>query len=341
MRLPVEIDGSRGEGGGQILRTSLALAIITGRKLRMRNIRAARKRPGLQRQHLACVEAAAQLCRATTNTLDVGSSELVFTPGTEWPGELAIDIGSAGSTTLVVQTVLLPAIVSGKPLHARITGGTHNPLAPPFEFLDRVFLPHLRAMGADVTLTLVKHGFLPNGGGIVELDVKPSAKLKPIELIEAGRIVARRATAICASLPTHVGDRELAVAQERLDNPACELLEFPKAGPHNVFMVEVELASGARELVTSHGRKGYPAEDVADDALDDLEDYLEAGVPVGECLADQLLLPLALAGKGRFRTLGPLSLHATTNVETIREFLDVPIDVVPVAGTSNVDVVIG
>lgn len=341
MRLPVEIDGSRGEGGGQILRTSLALAVITGRKLRMYNIRAGRKRPGLQRQHLACVEAAAQLCRATTNRPDVGASELVFTPGTEWPGELAIDIGTAGSTTLVVQTVLLPAIVSGKALHARITGGTHNPLAPPFEFLDRVFLPHLRAMGADVTLTLERYGFLPSGGGAVVLDVKPASKLRPIELVEAGRIVARRATAICASLPSHVGERELAVARERLDNPKCELLEFPKAGPHNVFMVEIELASGARELVTSHGRKGYPAEDVADDALDVLEDFLEAGVPVGEHLADQLLLPLALAGGGRFRTLGPLSLHATTNLDTIREFLDVPIRVESVAGTANVDVIVG
>lgn len=341
MRLPVEIDGSRGEGGGQILRTSLALSVITGRKLRMYDIRAGRKRPGLQRQHLACVEAAAQLCRATTNALDVGASELVFTPGAEWPGELAIDIGSAGSTTLVVQTIILPAIVSGKPLHARITGGTHNPLAPPFEFLDRVFVPHLRAMGADVTLTLERHGFLPSGGGAVRLEVKPGGTLRPIELVEAGRIVARRATAICASLPRHVGDRELAVAQERLDNPRTELLEFPKAGPHNLFMVEVELASGARELVTSHGRKGYPAEDVADDALDDLEDFLEAGVPVGECLADQLLLPLALAGGGRFRTMGPLSLHATTNIDTIREFLDVPITVTPVAGTTNVDVVVG
>lgn len=339
MRLPVEIDGSRGEGGGQILRTSLALSIITGRRLRMYKIRAGRKRPGLQRQHLACVEAAAQLCRATTNDLDVGASELVFTPGTEWPGELAIDIGSAGSTTLVVQTILPAAIVANKPLHARITGGTHNPLAPPFEFLDRVFLPQLRAMGADVALTLEKHGFMPAGGGVVDVVVRPTGKLKPIELLEAGRVVGRRATAICASLPRHVGERELAVAQERLDNPKCELLEFPKAGPHNVFMVEVELSGGARELITSHGRKGYPAEDVADDALDELEDFLEAGVPVGECLADQLLLPLALAGGGKFRTLGPLSLHAMTNIDTIREFLDVPIRT-EAAGT-NVDVIVG
>jgi RNA 3'-terminal phosphate cyclase (ATP) len=341
VRLPVEIDGSRGEGGGQILRTSLALSIITGRKLRMYNIRAGRKNPVLQRQHLACVEAAVQLCRATTNSLDVGASELVFTPSPEHVEELAIDIGTAGSTTLVVQTVLLPAIVSGKRLHARITGGTHNPLAPPFEFLDRVFLPKLHAMGANATLTLVKHGFMPSGGGIVELDVLPSPTLRPLELVEAGRVMRRRAVAICASLPSHVGERELAVAKERLDNPACELFEFPKAGPHNVFMAEVELESGARELVTSHGRKGYPAEDVADDALDELEDFLEAGVPVGENLADQLLLPFALAGGGRFRTMGPMTLHATTNIETIREFLDVPIAVVPVAGTTNIDVIVG
>jgi RNA 3'-terminal phosphate cyclase (ATP) len=190
-----------------------------------------------------------------------------------------------------------------------------------------------------VTLTLEKHGFMPNGGGVVHLVVKPSGKLKPIEVIEAGRVFGRRAVAICASLPAHVGERELACAQERLDNPKCELLEFPRQGPHNVFMCEVELASGARELITSHGRKGYPAEDVADDALDDLEDFLEAGVPVGECLSDQLLLPLALAGGGRFRTMGPLSLHASTNIETIHEFLDVPIRTETVG--TNLDVIVG
>src|SRR6185295_3196594 len=142
-----------------------------------------------------------------------------------------------------------------------------------------------------------------------------------------------------ASLPRHIGEREVAMAQERLADPICEVLEFPKAGPHNVFMVEVELASGARELVTSHGRKGYPAEDVADDALDDLEDFLEAGVPVGEHLADQLMLPMAVAGGGKLRTLAPVSPHALTNIETIREFLDVPIRVEPNALVA--DVIVG
>ncbi len=334
MRLPVEIDGSRGEGGGQILRTSLALAIVTGRKLRMKQIRARRRQPGLQRQHLACVSAAAQLCGATTNALDVGSQELTFAPGTEWPRELAIDIGTAGSTTLVVQTIAVPALRAPHPIRAVITGGTHNDLAPPFEFLDRVFLPRLRDMGATISATLERHGVMPQGGGRIVVEIAPS-QLRPIEITEAGAVVARRAIAIVAGLPRHIAERECAVAQERLNEPACEIRELPD-GPHNLFMAEVELASGARELATAHGRKGYPAEDVADDALDDLEDFLEAGVPVGEHLADQLLLPLAVAGGGRFRTLGPLTDHATTNIATIREFLDVPIRIEETEDVANV-----
>jgi RNA 3'-terminal phosphate cyclase (ATP) len=326
MRLPVDIDGSRGEGGGQILRTALALAILSGRKLRMKKIRAGRKRPGLQRQHMAAVQAAARLSSGTVSPIEVGAQELVFQPGPveSWPSELHIDIGTAGSTTLVIQTILVPALCASQPVRAVITGGTHNPLCPPFEFLDRVFVPHLRAMGADVTLTLERHGVMPDGGGRVVMETRPS-KLRPIEIVRAGRVVARRATAIVASLPRHIAEREIACAQERLDNPACEVIELADRGPHNLFMAEVELESGARELCTSHGRKGYPAEDVADDALDELEDFLEAGVPVGDHLADQLLLPMAVAGGGRYRTLEPLSLHATTNIDTIQAFLDLPI----------------
>ena len=134
-----------------------------------------------------------------------------------------------------------------------------------------------------------------------------------------------RATAIVAGLPRHVAERELAIAREELVDPECSLVELAH-GPHNVFMAEVELSSGARELTITHGRKGYPAEEVANDAIDALDDYVESGVPVGAHLADQLLLPFAAAGGGRSRT-GALSLHATTNIDTIRAFLDVPIRV--------------
>jgi RNA 3'-terminal phosphate cyclase (ATP) len=342
MRLPVDIDGSHGEGGGQILRTSLALAIITGRKLRMKRIRAGRKRPGLQPQHLACVKAAARLCNGKASgpggkELEPGMQELELIPGTGLAEVIEIDIGTAGSTTLLLQTVLVPAIASGKALKVVVTGGTHNPMAPPFEFLDRVFAPHLRAMGANVTFALERHGFLPKGGGRIVVEIGPG-KLAPIEILTGGEIVGRRVTAIVAGLPRHIAEREIACAQERLKDPTCEIREFGKDGPHNLFMAEVELASGVRELATAHGKKGYPAEDVADDALDALEDFLEAEVPVGEHLADQLLLPLAVAGGGRFRC-ADLSLHASTNIDTIRAFLDVPIRTEKHA--SGVDVIVG
>ena len=334
----IELDGSAGEGGGQILRTALALSIVTQQPVRIRRIRAARKRPGLQPQHLACVEAAARLCHGQVRGAEVGSQELELTPGAGASEELTIDIGSAGSTALVVQTVLVPAIVLGRGLHATVTGGTHNPLAPPFEFLERVFLPHLRAMGAQVSLVLERHGVFPGGGGRLSLEVRPGSKLQPIAAIEAGPVTGKRAMVIVARLPTHVADRELAIVRERIQIAPedCETVDV-RGGPANVLMIEIERA-GSRALVTGHGEKGLRAELVAERACDDVARYLASGVPIGEHLADQLLLPMAVAGGGRFRTAAPLSLHATTNIETIRAFLDVPIHVDEQAGVAEVSV---
>ena len=347
MTTSIDIDGSRGEGGGQILRTLLALSAITGRPFTMRNIRAGRAKPGLRRQHVACVDALARLCGAKVHGAKVDSKYLELTPGPIVGGELAIDIGTAGSTTLVVQTILVPAIASGHALRATIRGGTHNPMAPPFEFLDRVFLPHLRAMGAEVSLVLDKHGFATGGGGKLAqgawgephaamggplgqltLEVRAGGALRPIHLLEAGAIVHRRATAILARLPTHIADRELAIVRERLAEPlTCEVVEIEGGGPANLLMIELE-REHARELVTGFGEKGVRAELVATRACDEAAAYLDANVPVGAHLADQLVLPLAIAGGGRFRC-APLSLHATTNIDTIALFLDVPIRVEP------------
>lgn len=326
----VEIDGSAGEGGGQILRTSLALAMLTGRPLRMRNIRAGRAKPGLRRQHLACVEAAARLCHAQVNGATLGSQDLEMLPGVITGGVLELDIGTAGSTTLVIQTILVPAVAAGVALRAVIRGGTHNPMAPPFEFLDRVYLPHLRAMGADATLALDRHGFASGDRGPlgqITLTVGATGPLRPIEVVTAGPVRSRHATAILAGLPTHVADREHAVIQKRLGlRPAeCEVRDVQGAGIANVLLVELERPEG-RELISSLGEKGLRAERVAERACDDAAAYLAADVPVGEHLADQLVLPLAVAGGGRFRTL-PLSRHATTNIDTVGRFLDVPIRV--------------
>lgn len=329
MREGVDIDGARGEGGGQILRTSLALSAITGRPITMRNIRAGRAKPGLRRQHVACVDALAKLCGATVHGAKVDSKYLEITPGEIAGGDLAIDIGTSGSTTLVVQTILVPAIVSGKPLRATIRGGTHNPMAPPFDFLDRVFLPHLRAMGADISLSLDEHGFVGDRGGALgqlTLEVRGGA-LKPIEVVDAGEVTNIHAAAIVSRLPTHVADRELAVVKQRFPQASREVREVSAGSTGNVLAIEIVRGTN-RELVTGFGEKGVRAELVAERACDEAAAFLAADVPVGEHLADQLVLPLALAGGGRFRC-APLSLHATTNIETVGLFLDIPIRVAP------------
>jgi RNA 3'-terminal phosphate cyclase (ATP) len=339
VREGLEIDGSRGEGGGQILRTSLALAMITQRPLRMRKIRAGRPKPGLRRQHLACVEAAARLCAAHVRGAELGSQQLEFEPNPIVTPVMEVDIGSAGSTTLVVQTILVPAIAARHELRATIKGGTHNPLCPSFDFLDRVFLPHLRAMGAAVGMTLDRHGFAPNGGGKLTVEVGLGT-LQPIEIVRVEPVSARRAVVLTALLPTHVADREIKVVRDRLGfaPEECERVEVARGGPANVLTLEVDRGT-SRELVTGHGEKGLRAELVAERACDELAAYLAANVPVGHHLADQLLLPMAVAGGGRFRAAAPLSLHATTNIETIGRFLDVPIRVEPTG--SAVDVVVG
>lgn len=355
----VEIDGSHGEGGGQILRTSLALSIITGRPLVMRNIRAGRAKPGLRRQHLTCVQAAAAMCNAELRGASVGSQDLEFTPNTPTSAtELAFDIGTAGSTTLVVQTILIPAIVARRSLRFTVEGGTHNPMAPPFDFLDRVFAPHLRAMGARVEMTLERHGFVsgpPPGAGkrdkrdfydaeiadrgklAVTLEPRLTERLGHLDLSVAGPVTARHAAALIAGLPTHVATRELETVRERLGWAPfeCEVRELP-GGPANLLMLEVERGT-MRELVTVHGEKGLRAETVAARACDELEAYLEADVPVGEHLADQLLLPMAIAGGGKFRCATP-SLHATTNIDTIAKFIDVPIRIEPYEETAIISI---
>ncbi len=318
---PVSLDGSRGEGGGQILRSALALSVITGRPFTIERIRAGRAKPGLRLQHLACVRAAARLCGAEVRGDEVSSQRLSFSPGPELVEALEIDIGSAGSVALVVQTILPPALLARHPVRATITGGTHNPMAPSLDFLIEVFAPLLRAMGGDVALELSRHGFAPAGGGVATMTTAPS-QLGALELIAAGEVVRRRATCVTARLPTHVAERELAAARAQLgwDADECEVRDVPADGPGNALLLYAERAGGGRELVTGLGERGLRAETVAERAASELRRWLDAEVPVGEHLADQLLLPMALGGGGRFRCAEPSS-HLTTNIDTLEAFL--------------------
>lgn len=337
MSAVVVIDGSRGEGGGQILRTALALSAITGRSLELGRIRSRRSKPGLQRQHLACVLAAAAICDAEVDGAEVGSMRIAFRPKARHGGEFTFDIGTAGSTGLVLQTVI-PALLSAPTASmVTVTGGTHNPLAPCFDFLDRVFAPAVRKMGATLDLAIQAYGFYPAGGGRVVARITPGP-LHPIELCERGPITRRWATAIVSRLPTHVATRELMMVQERLElEPTeCEVRDVRSPGTGNVILIEIEHAGG-RELVTGFGEKGVRAERVAEAACDEAAYYLSRDIPVGAHLADQLLLPMALAGGGRFRT-GPMTPHSTTNIETIRAFLDISITATETNGVTEVTV---
>jgi len=333
----IEIDGSQGEGGGQILRTSLALSALTGTPVRLYAIRAGRAKPGLMRQHLTCVEAAAAVCGAEVRGAALGSRELELIPGPIRGGAHRFTIGTAGSTGLVLQTVLPPLLAAPEPAHVTIEGGTHNPLSPPFDFLASAFVPVLVRMGAHVRVRLERPGFHPAGGGRVVCDLEPGA-LHPIELIEAGPIQRRHARALLSRLPAHVGRRELDVVQERLgwSPDECEIVEVESAGLGNALVLEV-VRDGIAEVVTGFGEKGTRAELVAERACREMAAYLDAGVPVAEHLADQLLIPMALAGGGRFRTVPP-TLHTTTNIDVIRRFLDVSIDVADAGGATEITV---
>lgn len=323
----LHIDGSRGEGGGQILRTSLALSMITGTPIRIENIRARRSKPGLMRQHLTAVQAAARICNARVEGDAVGSKEIAFTPSAVKPGDYHLAVGTAGSTTLILQTILPALILASGPSRLTLEGGTHNPMAPPFEFLDSAYLPLLRRMGADVEATLERAGFYPAGGGRLAVAVQPASALQGIDLLERGEIRARRGAVLLANLPGHIADREVKKLIELTNwDPACfEIRKIDSAGPGNAVILELE-SDHVTEVFTAFGETGVTAERVADLAVREMRRHLAAGVPVGEHLADQLLLPMALAGAGSFRTL-PLSLHAQTQIELIPEFLDVRIGV--------------
>src|SRR5580704_3876555 len=200
----IQIDGSIGEGGGQILRTALGLSMVTGQPFRIEKIRAGRDKPGLLRQHLTAVNAAAAICGASVEGAAISSRELSFSPGKVKPGEYTFSIGSAGSTTLVLQTVLPALLTANGPSSLTLEGGTHNPHAPPIDFLEKAFLPLINRMGPAVNVTLERAGFYPAGGGRVAVKIRPAAKLSPLEIPERGEIKRRAAKAVVAALPGEI-----------------------------------------------------------------------------------------------------------------------------------------
>ena len=323
----ITIDGSFGEGGGQIVRTSLGLSLVTGTPVRITKIRAGRKKPGLLRQHLTALRAARDIGAARVTGDDLGSREVTFEPDGVAPGKYYFSVGTAGSATLVLQTVLPALLTARGPSTLTLEGGTHNPFAPPFPFLEKAFLPLVNRMGPKVSVRLERAGFFPVGGGLMQVDVTPAERLRPIELLERGTIRRRTARAIISNLPNHVARRELERVQEKFGwpNGSLKVEEVKNArGPGNVLCIEIE-SEHLTEVFAGFGKRGTKAEHVADAAIKEAKEYLDSGVPVGPHLADQMMLLLALAGGGSYRT-GPPTEHSRTNSEVIRRFLQVNIN---------------
>jgi RNA 3'-terminal phosphate cyclase (ATP) len=323
----ITIDGSYGEGGGQILRSSLALSLITGKPVQIEKIRAGRKNPGLLRQHLTAVNAATEVGLADVTGANIGSQQLTFTPQKIRGGQFRFAVGTAGSVTLVLQTILPALLAANEESTLTLEGGTHNPFAPPFDYLEKVFLPILKRMGATVTVQLERYGFYPAGGGKFSVQISPCAKLKRLVLPERGKLVSQAARALVANLPRQIAERELQTVRRKMEwtESQLEVVETRNSsGPGNVVMIELEYEK-VTEIFSAFGEKNTRAEVVAERAAKEAKAYLQTDAAVGEHLADQLLLPMALGEGGSFTTVKP-TLHTMTNIEVIKRFLEVEIE---------------
>jgi RNA 3'-terminal phosphate cyclase (ATP) len=322
----LEIDGAAGEGGGQILRTSLALALLTGRPFHLFNLRAGRQRPGLQPQHLLSVQAAATIGQARLRGAARDSTDLVFEPGEVNSGRYHFAIGTAGATSLVLHTLYLPLALRGTgPSEVTITGGTHVRASPSFDFLDTTWRPYLGLLGLHLELKMLRAGFYPRGGGAIEARIPRCPRLQPLDLTEVGRPNRATGLSVVAGLPEDIARRQARRAAHRLKASGLRVdirEESWPGGPGTILTVVLD-TSPVPTLFFALGERGKRAEQVADEAAEQALAFLgaePAGVDAHS--ADQLVLPLALAeGPSTYR-VAQVTRHLTTNVAVIRRFLE-------------------
>jgi len=322
----IQIDGSVGEGGGQILRTALSLSLLTGQAFHLTNIRAGRKKAGLMRQHLVCVQAAKQIGHAVVEGDHLHSTELRFTPHTVKAGHYHFPIGSAGSSMLVLQTLLPVLMMQDQPSTLRLEGGTHNPMAPTVDFIQRGFLPVLAKLGISIQLNCLQAGFFPVGGGVVEIEIQPWQQRQRLNSLERGELVAINAFAGVQRLEQHIAERELATFKQLLTIQDSGLLDVAGCGQGNTALVEV-VSTQHTEVFTILGETGRTAEQVAKRLVGLVKRYLHHSGAVDEYLADQLLLPLALGVGGEY-SCRVISEHTRTQAMMIQRFLPVQIEMI-------------
>ncbi len=328
---PLVLDGSHDEGGGQILRTALGLAVAVGRPLRIARIRARRPRPGLQPQHLTVVRALAQVSGAAVSGDALDSTEVSFDPGAPRGGEYRFDIGavkgSAGSVTLLFQALLLALLRAPRASHLVLAGGTHVPWSPPFHYLADVFLPAVGAAGVEARIALRRWGWYPAGGGEMEAWIEPSSALRGLTLAAAPRPVRLTGVSAVSRLPRSIAERQRRRAEDDLraaglDAEVAVHEETAARSPGTLLF----LAAAGRAGFSALGRRGLPAEAVADAAVAQACAWAKSGAAVDDHLADQLVPFLALAGAPSAFTCPTISGHLRTVAWVVEQCLPVRVD---------------
>ena len=326
----VQLDGSLGEGGGQVLRSALALSIVTGKDVSITNIRANRSQPGLRPQHLKAVQAACEISMGLCKGASLGSRFLEFRPQAVRPGRYRFDIGTAGSTSLVLQTIFLPLSQAKVGSSITITGGTHVPASPSFHYLDYHWLPFYRRLGFEGTLRMETAGFFPEGGGKIVATVRPVGDIAPVELIQRGELKQIRGLSAAANLDRRISERQRSQILRRLGDryPINDLrvTQLPAQNKGTMLLLLAEFEH-SQACYFALGELGKPAERVADEAVNSLVAFLESDGAIDQFLADQILLPLAFAkGKSTLRT-SRITNHLISNAATIKEFIPVKIEI--------------
>lgn len=318
----IEIDGSFGEGGGQILRTALSLSCVTGHPLRLFNIRKGRRKPGLMPQHITCVNAAAMICDASVRGNEARSQVLEFIPGKVGGGTYVFDIGTAGSCSLVLQAVLLPLALADRESQLTIKGGTHVPYSPSYHYVSEVFIPMLERLGIRVEPQIKKYGFYPKGGGEVSFRIFSAGQIKGLNISERRGLRSLQGCSGVSGLPVSIAERQRNSMVEKVPAADIQVMEVPSPGQGTFVFLKAEYENALAGF-SSLGKRGKPAEDVGREAVQQFEDFYNTSACVDPHLADQVLIYLSLAHENSSFTTSRITRHLVTNLQVIEKFLDI------------------
>jgi RNA 3'-phosphate cyclase len=326
----IELDGSTGEGGGQILRSALALSVVTGKAMRIINIRARRSKPGLRPQHLASVKAAAKISSAVVDGAELGSTSLTFEPGEVRSGRYRFEIGTAGSTSLLLQAIFVPLALGKGTSNLVLTGGTHVPNSPCFHYLDLNWLEYMRKIGYEAQISLEQAGFYPAGGGSVRATIRPLKMHQALDLTSRGVLRKIEGLSGVANLDREIATRQKHQALRRLEPQIkatkIKSIDLPSPGKGTFLLLKADFEH-SQCCYFALGAPGKRAELVADEAVNALEELLETDGAIDQYLADQLLLPLALCSKPSRIKTSKITQHLVTNARILCMFLPVKIDI--------------